>query len=60
MTLIPCTDPCIYQRNGRCTLSRAGSGGQTESRSRCVHFLARQPLQENSQSLPDITHRDQL
>ncbi len=20
MNLIPCTDPCIYQRDGRCTL----------------------------------------
>ena len=27
MNLIPCTDPCIYQRDGRCTLPRAGSSG---------------------------------
>ncbi len=60
MTLIPCTDLCIYQRDGRCTLSRAGSGGQPEGGSGCVHFLPHQPSQQDRQGFPDISYRDEL
>ena len=57
MSLIPCTDPCIYQREGRCTLDRACSAGQP-SAGGCLHFL---PLssQKDRQGLPDVPHRDQ-
>ena len=61
MNLIPCTDPCIYQRDGRCTLPRAGSGGSPTGSHGCVHFLPRQPAsQQNRQGLADVSYRDQL
>ena len=61
MNLIPCTDPCIYQRVGRCTLPRAGSGGAPTGSHGCVHFLPRQPAsQQNRQGLADVPYRDQL
>ena len=41
MSLIPCTDDCIYQQEGRCTLARAGSGGVPTKHRGCVHFLPR-------------------
>ena len=60
MTLIPCTDPFIYQREGRCTLSRAGSGGQPEMEHDCVHFLPYHTSQQDGQCLPDILYRNKL
>ncbi len=57
MSLIPCTDPCIYQREGCCTLDRACSAG-VPSAGGCVHFLPR-PSQKDRQGLPDVPHRDQ-
>lgn len=57
--MIPCTDPCIYQQDGCCTLSRAVSGGQPSRERSCVYFLPN-PLQQHRQSLPDVAHRDQL
>ncbi len=41
MNLIPCTDDCIYQQEGRCTLARAGSSGMPTKQAGCVHFLPR-------------------
>ncbi len=55
MSLIPCTDPCIYQQEGRCTLTRACSAGPGGGR--CVHFLPRS--QQHRQRLADVPHRDQ-
>ncbi|MGM9578683.1 MAG: hypothetical protein ACI3VS_04790 [Evtepia sp.] len=60
MSLIPCTDPCIYQQDGRCTLSRAVSGGDPAQLRDCVHYLPRPALQEHRQGLPDVLHRDKL
>ena len=57
MSLIPCTDPCIYQREGLCALDRACSAG-VPSAGGCVHFLPR-PSQKDRQGLPDVPHRDQ-
>lgn len=57
--MIPCTDPCIYQQDGCCTLSRAVSGGHPSQEQSCVYFLPN-PLQQHRQSLPDVAHRDQL
>lgn len=59
MTLIPCTDPCIYQQEGRCTLARAASCGEAALMRDCVHFLPR-PSKQDSHGLPDVLHRDQL
>ena len=40
MSLIQCTDPCVYQLDGRCTLVRAASQGQS-GRLGCVNFVPR-------------------
>ena len=57
MNFIPCTDPCIYQKDGYCTLSRAGSGGNPSAHKGCVHFLPHAASQENRQRLSDVFHR---
>lgn len=57
--MIPCTDPCIYQQDGCCTLSRAVSGGHPSQEQNCVYFLPK-GLQQHHQGLPDVAHRDQL
>lgn len=57
--MIPCTDPCIYQQDGCCTLSRAVSGGHPSQEQSCVYFLPK-GLQQHRQGLPDVAHRDQL
>ncbi len=61
MSLIACTDPCIYQKDGYCSLSRAASIGRPGSRG-CVNFVPLHPpaLQQGGQGLPDIGHADQL
>ena len=40
MSLIQCTDPCVYQLEGRCTLVRAASQGQPGGLG-CVNFVPR-------------------
>ena len=61
MTLIPCSDPCIYQQDGCCTLARAGSGGTPAEGIGCIHFVPRQTSsQKDRQRLPHILDRDQL
>ena len=40
MSLIQCTDPCVYQLDGRCTLVRAASQGQPGSLG-CINFVPR-------------------
>ena len=57
MSWIPCTDPCIYQREGCCTLDRACSAGAVRSDG-CLYYLPR-PSQEDRQGLPYVPHRDQ-
>ena len=37
MSLIHCTDPCVYQRDGLCELVRAGSWGRPGYG--CVNFV---------------------
>ena len=61
MNLIPCTDPCIYQRDGRCTLPRAGSGGFPQATMDASIFFPRRPAsQQDRQGLADVSYRDQL
>ena len=45
MSLIVCTDPCVYQIDGYCSLSRAASPG--DGRSGCVNFVARSEQESN-------------
>ena len=63
MSLIHCTDPCVYQRDGLCELVRAGSWGRPGYG--CVNFVPlaskpSQPLQKSRQSLPNVGHPDEL
>lgn len=62
MSLIVCTDPCIYQKDGCCQLSRAASSGEA-GRSGCVNFVPlhqTRSLQQNGHSLPNVGYSDQL
>lgn len=61
MSLIVCTDPCVYQKDGYCSLSRAASSGAA-SGSGCINFvpLSKEALQQRCQSLSDIGDPDQL
>ena len=58
MSLIPCTDHCIYQQDGYCTLSRAASCATPGSTVGCVNFVPRS--QHGAERLTDIVHPDQL
>ncbi len=59
MSLIACTDPCIYQKDGYCSLSRAASMDRPGPR--CVNFVPVRPeSQERGQRLPDVSDADQL
>lgn len=60
LSLIHCTDPCVYQRDGLCELVRAGSWGWPGHG--CVNFVpvVSQPLQQGRQGLPDVGHPDEL
>lgn len=59
MSLIACTDPCVYQKDGRCSLSRAASIGEPRQ-SGCVNFVPARPSQQSGHCLPDVGHTDQL
>ena len=65
MSLIPCLDPCVYQKDGYCSLSRAASSGSPGHKG-CVNFVpcspteAALPSQQSGQGLPDVGHPDQL
>ena len=62
MGLIPCTDPCVYQKDGCCSLSRALSSGEPGDRG-CVNFVPICPQiksKQRSQGLPDIGDSNQL
>ena len=58
LSLIPFRDPCLYQQDGYCSLTRAVSMGSPGKA--CIHFLPRSSLQKNSQRFPNVLHRDQL
>lgn len=61
MSLIACTDPCVYQKDGLCSLSRAASPGQAGHEG-CVNFvpLASGLSQQSGHGLPDVGHPDKL
>lgn len=61
MSLIACTDPCIYQKDGYCSLSRAASGGYPSDKQSCVHFLPVSTHSKNgSQGLPNVSDKDKI
>lgn len=55
MSLIPCTDDCIYQQEGRCTLARAGSSGVPTKQEGCVHFLPKRTIPRGPSNA--VSHR---
>lgn len=57
LSFIACTDPCVYQKDGQCSLSRAASPGQTGVG--CVNFVPR-CSQQSGHGLPDVGHPDEL
>ena len=59
MSLIACTDPCVYQKDGYCSLSRAASTGES-GKSKCVNFVPTHTSQQSGQCLSDVGHPDQL
>ena len=56
MSLIACTDPCVYQKDGYCSLSRSVSGGYPSETRSCVHFLPESvaELQNGGKGFTDI------
>jgi len=43
MSIIPCTESCVYQQDGNCRLERAASCGTSEiSGTQCVHYIEKQ------------------
>ncbi|MDF2839068.1 MAG: hypothetical protein K0S60_771 [Evtepia sp.] len=62
MSLIACTDPCVYQKDGYCSLSRAVSGGYPTERQSCVHYLPKNisSLQNSKQSLSNISNINEM
>ena len=66
MSLIACTDLCVYQKDGYCSLSRAASSGQPGIGG-CVNFVPCRldapgsvPSQQGGQCLSDVGHPDQF
>ena len=59
MSLIACTDPCVYQKDGYCSLSRAASAGEL-GQSSCVNFVPVQNSEQCGHSFPDVGNPDQL
>lgn len=61
LSLIACTDPCVYQKDGYCSLSRAASPGEL-GRSACVNFVPQHTSgsQQRGHGFPDVGHPDQL
>ena len=58
MSLIPCTDHCIYQQDGYCSLSRAASCAVSGTAVGCVNFVPRS--QNRTECLTDVVHANQF
>ncbi len=61
MSLIACIDPCIYQEDGYCQLSRAVSAGCPSEEQACVHFLPRHGgnLENRRQGFSNVSNFNQ-
>ena len=58
MSLIGCTNDCLYQQDGYCLLERAMSSGEPSGASPCVNYVPRS--QDGRQGLSDVAHTDEL
>lgn len=59
MSLIGCTNDCLYQRDGYCTLQKAMSSGEPSGEHPCVNYVPK-TSQDSSQRLTDIAHLNEL
>lgn len=61
MSYIACTDPCVYQQDGYCSLARAASFGMPSEETRCVNFVPkRKSSQKDGQRLADVGNLNEL
>ena len=58
MSIIGCTNDCLYQKDGYCLLERAMSSGEPSEESPCVNYVPRS--QNGRQGLSDVAHPDEL
>ena len=58
MSLISCTNDCLYQRDGYCLLERAMSSGEPDLDHPCVNYVPRS--QDGGQGLSNVAHPDEL
>ena len=58
MSLIGCTNDCLYQQDGYCQLERAMSSGVVSEESPCVNYVPRS--QNGHQCFSDVTNPDEL
>lgn len=59
MNLIPCTQNCLYQKDGLCALEQAMSSGSPSDDHPCVNYI---PLlsMESGQGFANIADADEL
>lgn len=61
MTLIPCTNDCLYQTDGYCALEQAVTSSLPQSASgKCVNFVPRKASLQDGQRFPDVMYPDEL
>jgi hypothetical protein len=54
VNLIACTNNCIYQQNGCCSLDRAASGGVTDKNAGCIHYVPKHSdINSESKKIPN-------
>ena len=58
MSLIGCTNDCLYQQDGYCLLERAMSSGEASDKVPCVNYVPRS--QDGGQGLSNVAHTDEL
>ncbi len=58
MSFIACTSNCKYQKDGSCSLEKAGVNG-TVSDSSCIHYIPKQTSKySNNKIKKDSPHQD--
>lgn len=61
MTLIPCTNDCLYQADGYCALEQAATSSLPQSAAGpCVNYVPRKNSDQSGQCFSDIMHPNQL
>lgn len=61
MSLIACTNDCLYQQDGYCALERAVTSSlPLTSSGQCVNFVRRNASNQDGQGLPDVFYPNEL